>query len=305
MTLPIQCPLCHSGVEKQQVLTSSVYGDLQHEHAFFKCEFCHVIYLYPQLTVDQEREFYMQEFESFMNVRSGKDVGWEVPKKHVDCHHAQFQRRWRYLHENLPKSGKILEFGCSSGFMLYPLIELGYECYGIEPSTCFSEYLKERGVRVFDNDLSISIQFDVIMHFFVLEHIRDPVNFIESNLKLLKAGGKLIIEIPNAADPLHTIYNIPAFEKFYWSIAHHWYFVEKSIHYLLSKVSGIAYKILKDQRYDLSNHIIWARDEKPGGMGKFLDYFGEKLDKVYRETMINSGYCDTLIVIINKENEKI
>ena len=300
MALPIKCPICNSDAEKQSVLTCHVYGDMQRKHAFFKCASCSIIYLYPQLTVVQEHKFYALEFEEFMNTRSG-DIGWEAPERHIHSNQTQFKRRWKYIKNILPDQGKILEFGCSSGFMLYPLMEQGYECYGIEPSTCFSKYLKKRGITVFDDIVSINMQFDILMHFFVLEHVRDPIEFIKSNLKLLKVGGRLIIEIPNAADPLYTIYNIPEFEKFYWSMAHHWYFTEDSICYLLNQIPGINYELVRDQRYDLSNHMVWAMDGKPGGMGRFSSYFQENLDNVYKETMINVGCCDTLVILINKK----
>jgi 2-polyprenyl-3-methyl-5-hydroxy-6-metoxy-1,4-benzoquinol methylase len=77
------------------------------------------------------------------------------------------------------------------------------------------------------------MKFDVIMHFFVLEHISDPLNFLKLQIELLKPGGKIIFEIPNAADVIYSVYDIPAFERFYWSIAHPWYFSEKSLTYLL------------------------------------------------------------------------
>jgi SAM-dependent methyltransferase len=300
MALPSKCTLCANGSDSQSVLTTHVYGDNNHEHAFFKCAACNVIYLYPQLTAEQEHKFYAQEFEGFMNVRSGDVAGWDAPEKHIKANQQQQARRWEYLKDVLPKTGKILELGCSSGFMLYPLVDKGYECFGIEPSGYFSEYVRSRGIKVFEKSESIEEKFDVLMHFFVLEHVKEPIKFINSNLSLLKPGGKLIIEIPNAADPLYTIYDIPAFEKFYWSIAHHWYFDEKSASYMLSQIQNINYEIVRDQRYDLSNHMVWARDGKPGGMARFANDFGPTLDKVYKEALIESGKCDTLILVITK-----
>jgi SAM-dependent methyltransferase len=143
--------------------------------------------------------------------------------------------------------------------------------------------------------------FDVVMHFFVLEHVRDPLAFIQQNLKLLQKGGRLIIEIPNAADPLHTVYKIPAFERFYWSLPHHWYFSEKSLGYLLDKV-GVTYKILRDQRYDFSNHMTWTLTGRPGGMSKFTQLLGQELEDVYRTQLVKKGFCDTLIAVLSKES---
>lgn len=300
MALSKQCPLCGAGIDQQSVITPHVFGDKKHERTFYKCHACDVIYLFPQLTKEEEHQFYVKEFEGFMGQRSGEKAGWETPEKHIKANQSQYQRRWEYLKNHLPDTGSILELGCSSGFMLYPLKEKGYDCYGIEPSGYFSEYVKSKGITVFDDSSIIKDKFDIVMHFFVLEHVREPIGFIESNLELLRPGGKLIIEIPNAADPLYSLYNIPEFEKFYWSIAHHWYFTEASVSYVLEKISNISYDILRDQRYDLSNHMIWARDGKPGGMGKFSNDFGIKLDRIYKDSLIESGCCDTLILIITK-----
>ena len=60
------------------------------------------------------------------------------------------------------------------------------------------------------------------------------------------------------------MYDIPAFERFYWSVAHPWYFNYKSLTYLLKKINK-KFKILKDQRYDLSNHLHWMKYGRPGG----------------------------------------
>lgn len=300
MALPEKCPLCRSGAENQLVLTNHVYGDLNREHAFFECTTCSVIYLYPQLTQKQEHKFYAKEFEGFMNARSGEGTGWEGPERHVKSNQSQFERRWQYLQKALPEKGKILEFGCSSGFMLYPLQSKGYECFGIEPSGVFSKYVRSQGVEIFENTASLDADFDLVMHYFVLEHVKEPALFLEENLRLLKPGGTLIVEIPNAADPLYTIYNIPAFERFYWSIAHHWYFTQKSFKYLLNSISGISFEIMLDQRYYLSNHMVWARDGKPGGMGKFSEKLGEEIEIQYRKALIDSGYADTIVGIIKK-----
>ncbi len=100
--------------------------------------------------------------------------------------------------------------------------------------------------------------------------------------------------MPNAADPLYSVYDIPAFERFYWSIAHPWYFSDRSLHYLLTRI-GHRYEVRHDQRYDLSNHMVWARDGRPGGMGRFTAQLGDELERVYKQELIRVGKCDTLI----------
>jgi SAM-dependent methyltransferase len=306
MALPEKCPLCSTGRKKQSVVTPYVYGsDNRLGNAFYKCEFCDVRYQYPGLSQEDEARFYAAEFEGFMASRAGDSGGWHKAEQHISANEPTRLRRMKYLSAHLAENSSVLEVGCSSGFMLYPLREAGHECTGIEPSGVFSEFVKSRNLAVYESLnrlrwLKPEAQFEVILHFFVLEHIADPRAFLEAQLALLKPGGKIIFEIPNAADPLHSVYDIPAFERFYWSVAHPWYFTEPSLNYLLKRL-GRPYEILRDQRYDLSNHMVWARDGRPGGMGRFTESLGSELEEVYKQSLIRAGKCDTLVGIISKE----
>lgn len=307
MALPANCPLCKAERDRQNVVTPHVYGGTEHQ-AFFHCVSCDVRYLYPGLSAEDEAHFYAAEFEGFMSGRSGSRGGWEQAERHVSANEPTRLRRMKYLEQSLPKKGRILEVGCSSGFMLYPLAQAGYACTGIEPSGVFREFVGSRGVPCLSStgDLQQTLdsggKFDAIMHFFVLEHIADPQAFLMQQLDLLNPGGVVIFEIPNAADPLHSVYNIPAFERFYWSVAHHWYFSRDSLAYLLGKL-GASFEILLDQRYDLSNHMTWARDGRPGGMGKFTPQLGQELEDQYRQALVRVGRCDTLVGILKKSGE--
>ena len=306
MALPDKCPLCHAGREKQSVVTAHVYsGDGGRGHAFFHCHNCDVRYQYPGLTSEEEARFYAAEFEGFMAGRAGNKGGWDKPEAHIRANEATRVRRMKYLEPLLAKRTSLLEVGCSSGFMLFPLKDAGHDCVGIEPSGVFSEYVKDRGLSVYESldqleRLNPKPQFDLILHFFVMEHIAQPQGFLESQLALLKPGGKIVFEVPNVDDPLYSVYDILAFERFYWSVAHPWYFSEAALHYLLGQI-GRPCKILRDQRYDLSNHMVWARDGRPGGMGRFTDTLGYELEESYKQALIRTGKCDTLIGIISNE----
>lgn len=287
--------------------TPHVY-DGRPDQAFFHCAACDVNYLFPGLSPKEEHDFYVREFESFMGGRSGKTGGWHAPQEHIDANEAQRQRRMAYLEPLLPSSGTVLEVGCSSGFMLLPLAERGLECVGIEPSGIFSDFVRQRGLTCYENWEAFKRgpdgerQFDLIMHFFVLEHVSDPVSFLAEQYENLAPGGRLVVEIPNAADPLATILDIPAFERFYWSVAHHWYFNEQSLEYVLKKTSP-TFDIRLDQRYDLSNHMVWARDGRPGGAGRFSQQWGEEVERAYKDALVRSRHCDTLIGVLHKEEQ--
>jgi SAM-dependent methyltransferase len=306
MALAEKCLLCRAGMDQQEVVTSHVFGAMREKSsAFFHCKNCDVRYQYPGLTPEEEANFYAAEFEGFMASRSGRSGGWHQAEEHIVANEPTRLRRMKYLEPYLEQAKDVLEVGCSSGFMLFPLDQAGHTCTGIEPSGVFSDFVKDRGLDVYNSlshlqESAPRAQFDVILHFFVLEHIADPEVFLATQLALLKPGGKIIFEIPNAADPLYSVYDIPAFERFYWSVAHPWYFSEDSMHYLLNQL-GQPYEILRDQRYDLSNHMVWARDGRPGGMGRFTGALGTELEENYKQALIRIGKCDTLVGVIRKK----
>ena len=305
MPLPKKCPLCHSGDSDQFVVSPHVYGQKKDRgHSFYHCRSCDIRYQYPGLTLDEEHQFYADEFEKFMETGSGISGGWQKAEEHVVANEDTRQRRMAYLSPHIQENLDILEIGCSSGFMLYPLNDMGHNCIGIEPSGVFSDFVKKNDLRVFNSvdhliNEAPKQKFDLIMHFFVLEHISDPIPFLLEQINLLKPNGKIIFEVPNAEDPLYTVYDIPAFERFYWSIAHPWYFSQKSLEYLLNKLR-CTFEIKLDQRYDLSNHMIWARDGVPGGVRRFTKLLGEQFENDYKNALVRIGKCDTLIGILSK-----
>jgi 2-polyprenyl-3-methyl-5-hydroxy-6-metoxy-1,4-benzoquinol methylase len=189
--------------------------------------------------------------------------------------------------------------------MLYPLAADGHRCVAVEPSGVFSDYVRERGLPCYQSldQLTVSegaaATYDLILHYYVLEHLRDPVDFLRRQLALLKPGGTIIFEVPNANDALATLYDIAAYERFIWVVSHHWYFSERSLAHVMKSAGGTG-EVRLDQRYDLSNHLIWARDGKPGGMARFTAVLGKDVEDHYRQALIRARRCDTLIGILTR-----
>ena len=302
MAIPTSCALCGAPAQHQSVVVPRVYGD-DTGRAVFSCGACDVRYLFPGLTPAEEERLYANEFESFMVNRSASGAGWEGPQQHIAANEAQRLRRMGYLDGLMKPNSRILEIGCGSGFMLYPLVGTGHRCVAIEPSGIFSDYVRGRGISCYRSidEMRASVDegegFDLVIHYYVMEHLADPVAFLKTQLGLLKPGGRIVFEVPNAHDALTTLYKIPAYERFIWVVSHRWYFTEKSLATALAMAGGRG-EVRLDQRYDLSNHLLWARDGRPGGMGRFTDVLGQDLEDHYRQALIRSGYCDTLIGVV-------
>jgi SAM-dependent methyltransferase len=297
-----KCRICSADESDQSIRADFVYGG-EESHNFWLCNKCKTVYLFPALSVEEEAFFYKKEFEKFMSSRSGSERDWSGAKEHIKTNQDQVARRWGFLEQHVKKGMDILEIGCSSGFMLNKFRDFGMNCTGIEPSGEFLHFLKKNGYNAFP-DISSMRQnkqgkFDLIVHFFVLEHIRNPFDFFKESYNMLKPGGKIIAEVPCVNDPLTSVYNIPEFEKFYWSIAHHYYYSPESISYILGKL-GYQYELIPEQRYDLSNHMVWMQEGKPGGMGRYSNIFNNEFDGLYKQNLKDNWLCDTIIVVIEK-----
>jgi len=299
----MKCKICGCGNEFQSVRADFVYGGTE-IHKFYECSKCDAIYLNPTLSDEEEAFFYKKEFEKFMSSRAGNDYDWTNAQKHIDSNKENVSRRWKFMADYAKPGMKLLEIGCSTGFMLDHFKEKGLKVKGIELSDEFVPFLKDRGYEIFLS-LEDLIQenpqqkFDIITHYFVFEHIRHPFDFLETSYQLLNKGGWIIMEVPSATDPLTSLYNIPAFEKFYWSIAHHYYYRPKTIKYILDKL-GYKFKISPEQRYDLSNHVKWMTEGKPGGRGMLNHVFSEQTCLEYMNDLKATWNCDTMFVYIQK-----
>lgn len=272
-------------------------------HSYFRCRKCDVRFLWPRLSLEDEARFYRDEFASFMQVREGAHSAPLTAQSHRERNEALRNERMSRLTADLSEPRRVLEVGCASGFMLLPLEQLGHHCVGVEPSGLFRDDLNDRGLRTFESlDALVAatdMKFDLIFHYFVLEHVGDPRAFIQEQIDLLSSGGVLEFELPCGNDALLEVYNLNSFRDFYFQIGHQWVFTPESLGWLLRDLE-VEVQIGQRQRYGLANHVTWAEHGRPGGSIMLDAIFGSELDAVYKQRLVADGYADTLTAVIRK-----
>ena len=302
MTTPV-CPLCKAGTDRQAVKQSTVYGGGS-DQSFWRCDACEAIYLYPPTSEEQDRDFYENDFDKWMAKRSG-DESWNDPATQFEKLGArELPLRGPWLEKYVKPGMRVLEIGSSSGFALARVKELGAEAVGIEPSPEYAEFACSRGLKTYPGLDAMKEAgeepFDMVLHYYVLEHVNEPLPFLDACFEWLKPDGTMLFEVPSATDPLTSLYRVEAFDRFYWWRAHHWYFTPASLGYLLGQ-TGKPYSIHPGQRYDLSNHLVWLNEGRPGGMGRFSHVLSPETERAYREDLKRNWLCDHMIAVIGPE----
>jgi 2-polyprenyl-3-methyl-5-hydroxy-6-metoxy-1,4-benzoquinol methylase len=103
------------------------------------------------------------------------------------------------------KDQLILDVGCGNGFLANYLIANGYDVYGTDASEMGIAIANQSNNNRFfvqnltEDELPIelrNLKFDVIISTEVIEHLYDPVGFINFLKNILKPGGQIIISTP-------------------------------------------------------------------------------------------------------------
>ena len=297
------CVFCLASHSYQSVRAETVYGGSK-EHKFYRCNKCDLVYLWPVPSKKEQQEFYENKFEEFMSNRTGPERDWRNPEVHIQTNQDNINRRLPFINDYFSQGKNVLEIGCSSGYMMETYKSAGMHPIGIEPSKTFRESLIKKGFEVYSNleDLMFNkpaLKFDLITHYFVIEHIKDTVSFIKNQLRMLNKDGIIIAEVPCIQDPLVHLYDIPSFDNFYWIIAHYYYFSPKSISNILNNIK-CKYKLIPEQRYDLSNHMGWMQYGKPGYQDHYNNIFSSDTINNYKTDLKNKWMCDTMFLYIWK-----
>jgi SAM-dependent methyltransferase len=128
--------------------------------------------------------------------------------------------------------------GSGWGFLLDELSNRYTSVVGIEPSQQLSYYSQNiLGIHTYVSSLSQYLkiyphrQFDIVTSLHVIEHVINPKQYVKDLMKLLKPGGLLYLETPNADS--HLLHAEKENYTFLIPPDHIWLFSKKSFTYLL------------------------------------------------------------------------
>lgn len=126
--------------------------------------------------------------------------------------HYYLPEKWEYdaALSAIPSHQRVLEVGCGTGDFLALLKSAGHQAIGIEINEKAIRVAVDSGRdvqrgRIEDFSSTCPQSFDAVCAFQVLEHISNPVSFIDSTLKCLRDGGLAIFAVPNGEGVFSTL----------------------------------------------------------------------------------------------------
>lgn len=283
-----------------------------------QCRACALVFLEPKPA--DLPNYYAGDYRTRYTAIPGE----KMTSREIFEMYLPFQKdRIRELEPILRADMKVLDVGSSAGHFLHALRPRVKEVIGIEFNRENAEFTRSLGITTYTDPVEKTglapASFDLITLFQILEHIEDPIQFLQTLKRYLKPGGHLVVEVPNLDDALLTLYQSEAFADFWFIEPHLYYFNAVTLKKILEK-AGFNGTIKSTQEYSLVNHLNWMLAGKPQasaeiGMrtpqlavgsaaetpaGRTLNEWMKKSDDEYRRLLEKLGIGGKLLFIGKK-----
>jgi SAM-dependent methyltransferase len=106
------------------------------------------------------------------------------------------RKRAARVFPHLPsKAGDMLDVGCASGSLMASAKDTGWQVWGVEPDKNTRRNAKKIG-SVYDSLAEVDRTFDLVVSVHVLEHVTDPLAFLQQKAALIRQGGEMLTVFP-------------------------------------------------------------------------------------------------------------
>lgn len=187
-----ECDLCGSVTVRELYTAKDRLRNTDERFHIVECCGCGVLRTLPDMSETELGNFYPDDY-------------WGGPEPTEEwIAHSQSEKT-NFLSRCGLTGGRILDVGCGSGFFLRALDAKRWDRFGVELSPVAAEGV-ERSLgsgHVFCGTLTQSTwedsSFDVATFWSALEHTNEPRANLKRARRIIKTGGSLIVQLPNAA----------------------------------------------------------------------------------------------------------
>jgi SAM-dependent methyltransferase len=188
----IACPVCGNDKRVPEWSKDGV--------AYYRCTVCSLVFESPRLSEEELTAYYSQQ-SYFVNADpSGATSGYQ--NYCAQCTPALCDDYFTHVERHAAvKAGTYCDIGCGAGGVLAVAAARGWDASGVEISAWAVQEARRQGLKVFEGSLPDAKfppgYYDALSMFDVLEHLPDPVSYLQEARRIMKEGGVLVIETPN------------------------------------------------------------------------------------------------------------
>ena len=195
------CNLCGSQNTQPLIEGCDRSSGRKETYSVVRCAECGLAYLNPRPDAQELPSYYQVEYYQ----GTLRDAHWALERE--DARGIRKVGIDLMLGRRTPpfvEGGRLLDVGCSEGSYLVAMRARGWEVHGVEMDAEAVRFAREHyGLDVRTGQAEGLLagfpdnHFDVVTLWHVLEHFSDPVRILADIGRILKPGGRLMIEVPN------------------------------------------------------------------------------------------------------------
>jgi SAM-dependent methyltransferase len=193
-----KCPLCDfAGFAVLFSGSDRLYRTTDRQFQVVECGRCNLLRLYPRPSREELPQYYPEGY-------------WWAPEKSVVSRLEDLYRRvvlsdhLHFVWPGVQDRSPVLDVGCGGGAFLAALRRRGLAVVGLDDSSRAAGVAwRENRVPAVTAELRQAPfgpeTFGAVTLFHVLEHLPDPLGCLRAAHRLLRPGGRLYVQVPNAA----------------------------------------------------------------------------------------------------------
>ena len=132
----------------------------------------------------------------------------ELQNYEKSCYYEETKWEFFESEKDVKNLKSLIEIGCGTGNYLDHIKKIRLDSWGIEYNEEAIKVAKDKGLNIISINEEKSLKkgsFDVSISFHVLEHIKQPREFVLNMTSWVNMNGKICISVPNQEGPIKYI----------------------------------------------------------------------------------------------------
>ncbi|WP_375579709.1 class I SAM-dependent methyltransferase [Marivirga tractuosa] len=190
-----ECPVCSASNLKNHLVVKD-HSVSQESFNIMLCDNCNFQFTNPRPSEEEIGKYYQSEEYISHSDKANSPINfiYKLARKY-----ALASKRKLINSVAKEKKGRLLDYGCGTGYFLETMKENGWKTYGLEPNEQARKIANTKSkVKESLEELNLkNKKFDIITLWHVLEHIHNINDTIKVLKTILKEKGKIVIAVPN------------------------------------------------------------------------------------------------------------